>query len=361
MNGKMMKGIAAVRKHSLPAAGNPGRRTGAALACSLIALLTVLSVSAEAQPGGRAGAFTRLGFGARGHGMGNALTAVNTGHLTTVYNPALSPFQKSRLLYGSYGMLALDRKLNQISYIQPIRIEKKGARKYAEDPDAQSLAGVSAGWINAGDADIQGYDSDGFKTEMLSVFENQFFLNFGTRFSERLSVGFNAKFYYSGLYRDVTSSGFGIDLGALYQVAEGLTVAVVVQDLLTKYKWDTGKLYGPEQGRATEDAFPLITRFGAAYIVHLMEGGLIAADMELFDGGAPLARIGGELRLAEQFTIRAGADRIDLGGSGIDARPSAGVSFSQPVASLRPEIQYAFILEPVAPSPTHVLSFLLSF
>ncbi len=361
MNGELLTGIGAMRKQSITAARNPERSAVASRVWFVIALLTFLAVSLEAQPGGRAGAFTRLGFGARGQGMGNALTAVNTGHITTVYNPALSPFQKSRLLYGSYGMLALDRKLNQICYIQPIRIEKKGANKYAEDPDAQSLAGVSAGWINAGDADVQGYDSDGFKTEMLSVFENQFYLNFGTRFSERLSVGFNAKFYYSGLYRDVTSSGFGIDLGALYQLADGLTVAVVLQDLLTKYKWDTGKLYGPEQGRATEDAFPLITRLGAAYMIDLMGGLLIAADMELFDGGAPLARIGGELRLAEQFSVRAGADRIDLGGSGIDARPSAGVSFSQPVASLRPEIQYAFILEPVAPSPTHVLSFLLSF
>ena len=50
-----------------------------------------------------------------------------------------------------------------------------------------------------------------------------------------------------------------------------------------------------------------------------------------------------------------------LEANGIDPRPSIGVSFSQPRSGMHPIISYAFILEPVAPAPTHILSFALSF
>ncbi|MDH7514838.1 MAG: hypothetical protein QHI48_03025 [Bacteroidota bacterium] len=333
--------------------------------CIGIALALVLSCTmpagSPAQVGGKAGAFTRLGYGARAQGMGNAMTAVATGVIAVPYNPALSPFQRGHILYGTYGILSLDRKLNQLFYTQSIRILRKGARKYSEDPDAQSLAGVSAGWVNAGDADIQGYDSDGFPTETFSMFENQFYLNFGTRLTERFSAGFSAKFYYSGLYRNLTSSGFGLDFGMLYRVSECFSVGFVVQDLLTKYKWDTSVLYGPENGRSTEDEFPLVLRAGLAAVLKNLNGILLAADIEWIGRETLLLRVGAELQIAEPFAVRAGIDRLDLSGDGIAARPSCGISFSQPIASFRPELVYAIILEPVAPSPTHALSFVLSF
>lgn len=321
----------------------------------LLALLA--AAPAAAQTGGTAGAFTRLGFGARGMGMGNALTAVNHGIVSSQYNPALSAFQEGHVLYGNYGILALDRRLNHISYTQSIRLKKPGARG---DDAPVSIAGVSAGWINAGDANIQGYDSDGFKTDVLSVFENQFFLNFGNRFSDRIAAGFNVKFYYSGLYEGVTSSGFGVDLGLLYTINSEFTAAFVVQDLLTKYKWDTGQLYGPERGNTTDDPFARVLRAGAAYTRRDL-GLTVAADIESFDEKVFFARAGAEYAIAEQFTVRAGLDRLDLNGDGVDPRPSLGFTVAQPFGVLMPVISYAVILEPVAPTATHVLSFALSF
>ncbi|MBL0176820.1 MAG: hypothetical protein IPP94_16420 [Ignavibacteria bacterium] len=299
------------------------------VAAILVACAVLLCAGdARAQLGGTAGAFTRLGFGARGQGMGNAMSSVTTGIISSHYNPALTPFQKDHVLYGNYGILSLDRKLNQISYTQSITLRRKGAQKFAGDPDAQSIAGVSAGWINAGDADIQGYDSDGFKTEKLGVFENQFFLNFGNRFSERFSAGFNVKFYYSGLYDGVTSAGFGLDLGALYIVTDRLTVSFVAQEILTKYKWDTGSLYGAERGKTTENPFARIFRAGGAYRVDVLEGALVAAEAELYDGKTVLARAGAEVQLVEQLALRAGVERIAFTDNGVDPRPTFGVSFS---------------------------------
>ncbi|MDX9757877.1 MAG: hypothetical protein RBU27_01845 [Bacteroidota bacterium] len=321
-------------------------------------LLFIATFPSHAQ-NGTAGAFTRLGFGARGQGMGNAMTTVRSGTVSTYYNPAMSAFQEGHVLHGSYSFLSLGRVLNQVSYTQMLRIYNKEANIYAAEPGVQSISGVSITWINAGDGDIQGYDSDGFKTEQLRVFENQFGVNFGTRFSDRLAVGFNAKFYYSGLYEGVTSSGFGLDVGILYTVSPSLRIGIVAQELLTKYKWDTSELYGPESGNATENPFARIWRAGVGYTLP-GEAGLAAVEGEIIDG-VLLGRLGVEVPVAENIWLRGGVERVDFSDAGIDPRPTFGFSIAQPVAQLHPVIHYAFILEPVAPSPTHVLSFALHF
>ncbi len=320
------------------------------------ALLCAMPTQAQ---NGTAGAFTRMGFGARGQGMGNALTTVNTGTISTYYNPALSAFQEGHVLHGSYGILSLDRKFNQVSYTQMIRIHNKEANIYADEPGVQSISGVSISWINAGDANIQGYDSDGFKTDLLSVFENQFAVNFGTRFSDRLAAGFNAKFYYAGLYEGVTSSGFGLDIGILYTVSPSLRIGLVAQELLTKYKWDTSELYGAQNGNSTEDPFARIYRLGVGYTLP-NESGIAAVDVEAVED-VYLARLGVEIPIVENIWLRGGVERIDFSDAGIDPRPTFGFSISQPIAQMQPVIHYAFILEPVAPTPTHVLSFALQF
>ena len=62
----------------------------------VLAVLLCCAQEAAAQVGGHAGAFTRLGFGARGMGMGNAMTAVTDGYVVGSYNPALIPFARGR-------------------------------------------------------------------------------------------------------------------------------------------------------------------------------------------------------------------------------------------------------------------------
>jgi hypothetical protein len=326
---------------------------------ALLLLLTIAAPRLAAQDG-KAGAFTRLGFGARAQGMGNAATAVITGTLSPLYNPAVTTFQEGHVLYGSYGFLALDRRQNQVCYTQTIRIRDKEAKVYRDEPGVQSISGVSIGWTNTGDGHIQGYDSDGMQTEELGVFENQFYANFSTRFSDRVAAGFTAKYYYTGLYRDVTTTAFGVDLGLLIRASDAVTVALVAQELLTKYKWDTGSLYGAERGNVTEDPFARIIRAGVAW-QFTPDHAFAAGDIEMIDGSTFLARLGVEVPIAPTIALRAGVERLDLSGQDIAARPTAGFTIAQPVAQLRPMIHYAFILEPVAPTSTHVLSFALEF
>ncbi len=62
------------------------------------------------------GAFSRMGFGARGIGMGNAMSAVTEGNLVSYYNPAVIIYQKDNLVQTSYSFLSLDRSLNFLNF-----------------------------------------------------------------------------------------------------------------------------------------------------------------------------------------------------------------------------------------------------
>ena len=65
----------------------------------------------------------RMGFGARGMAMGNAMTAVISGDGQSYYNPAIVPFESEPTVAASYGVLSLDRKLNFLSFTESLKPE----------------------------------------------------------------------------------------------------------------------------------------------------------------------------------------------------------------------------------------------
>ena len=71
-----------------------------------------------------AGSFSRMGFGARGMGMGNSLGAVIDGNLVSYYNPAVSAFENDNSFQTSYSFLSLDRYLNFLSYTRRFKFGK---------------------------------------------------------------------------------------------------------------------------------------------------------------------------------------------------------------------------------------------
>jgi len=90
---------------------------------SCLLFLTVFCLSTgvtHAQIGGTAGAYSRMGFGARGMAMGNALTAVTSGDAISYYNPATIPLAEYRNASASFGILSFDRRLNFLGFTQPL-------------------------------------------------------------------------------------------------------------------------------------------------------------------------------------------------------------------------------------------------
>lgn len=310
----------------------------------LLILCLIAVASGYGQIGGRAGAYSRLGFGARGMGMGNALTAVTSGDVVAYYNPASIAQSESRSVSASFGILSLDRKLNFLSYGQPVK------------PNA----GIFLGIINSGVSNIDGRDSDGEPTGPLRTSENQALLGFSIKFKPGFSLGINFKYLYHHLYTDVNSGTFGIDLGALFPVGSNLTLAATVRDINSRYKWDTAKLYGDQSGRTTEDKFPQLYTFAGAYVLPDSLG-LVSAEIEASNQKTLIARFGVEVPVIPELTLRAGMDRIDLKERGNGVKPTFGFTARRNIESWTPAVNYAFVIEPFASSAMHVISLSVVF
>jgi hypothetical protein len=298
---------------------------------------------AEAQIGGQPGAFSRMGFGARGLAMGNALSAVTQGELVGYYNPAILPRAQHRTAQASFGFLSLDRSLNFLSYSQAV------------DP----VGGISAGIINAGVSDIDGRDSDGEPTGPLRTSENQVALGFGVRFTDELSAGVNLKLFYYRLYTDVSSTTVGVDLGVLYRISPDLHVGAVARDLSSKYKWDTNMLLG-QSGEVSEDLFPQLY-IGAVSYMFPDSLALLAAEVEFSTVSTLFMRAGAEIPILPEFVLRAGVDRVDLKDEGNGIRPSFGFMVQKIIGTVTPALNYSFVLEPFSPSGIHMVSLTAQF
>ena len=303
----------------------------------------LVPVAAGAQIAGQPGAFSRLGFGARGMGMGNAMAAVRQGDVVSYYNPALLPWMDTRHGTAAIGILSLDRRLNYLGASFPL-------------PPA---AGVSVGLINAGVSGIDGRDSDGEPTGELSTSENEAYLGFGIKFKPGFSLGVNLKLLYYQLYENISSTTFGFDIGGAYPVTQDLTVALTVRDLNSKYSWDTSDLYG-QNGQTNTDRFPLLYTGAVAWALPDSLG-LVAAEFEASNASSMIMRLGAEVTLVPELTVRAGVDRIDLKDEGNGVKPTFGLTARRSLGSWTPAITYAFVIEPFAPAGMHVISLAILF
>lgn len=324
----------------------------------LIIISIILNGAVFAQSGfteisGMPGAFSRMGFGARGMGMGNAVSAVTTGNLVSYYNPALAVFQKGNSFSASYSVMSLDRSLNFLNFTKRFDFGKK------ENGEPKSSAGLSLGIINQGVSNIDGRDKHGLATGDLTTSENQFFLGFANKFSKKLSIGIALKLYYNKLYEEVTATTVGIDVGVLYQASDALTFSGVVQDINSKYKWDTGKIYG-DQGSIIDEKFPLLMKLGSAYNFSSLN--LIASvEYEHSNAGTDFIRFGGEYEIYKNLFLRTGVDRFNINDSEYPARPSAGFSYFYNLDNWIVGIDYAFVAEPYSASSNHIVGLNIKF
>ena len=332
-------------------------RSQTVLLVLLLGALAAGEVQAQA-----AGAFSRMGFGARGVAMGNALVADGFGDTSPYYNPALAPFTSRQHVEASAAFMSFDRELQFLQFATPLR----------------PRAGIAAGLIHAGVTGIDGRDFSGYHTQDYSTDEFAFFLAFGTRIGERATIGIGLQLFRTDYFEDLsTVNSIGIDLGLTFQVSEALRLGVAADDLLARYSWDTSGLYG-DQGKTTSDPFPRRIRVGAAY--RLLDGrAVLTGEYEsrvstrelrtrqvVVEDGVPLLddtvedlqlhtsqlRLGAEYHLVETFSVRGGVDHIGVEG----LAPSAGFMVQQPIGQLVARAGYTFVLEPYGTGGMHLLT-----
>ncbi|ACF13599.1 conserved hypothetical protein [Chloroherpeton thalassium ATCC 35110] len=336
------------------------------LLSSLLSLL-LFQDALQAQVAGSAAPYARMGFSSRGMALGNAGSAVVLdGEFHPYYNPAVLAFSEFYMAHASYAALSLDRKLNFVSVSGKV------------GPGA----GLGFSWINSGVSDIDGRDSDGNATGNFSTSENLFMLSFANRFSPAFSVGVNLRGYLADFYDGVESSfAVGFDVGAIYRVRpdslSSLAFAVAIQDVKSKYEWDTTPIYDLD-GTNTTDDLPTTYKLGASFSRENLFGFktvMIAAEIAIesmtFDGeetytvmqNGQLVTVSEPVELNKSEThlnfgvmlqpvrvlkFRFGVDRLGL--QGVDfseiARPAAGFSVEYPVQNVLTLIDYAYVFEP---------------
>jgi hypothetical protein len=307
------------------------------------------------------GAFSRMGFDARGLAMGNALVASSEADVSPYYNPALLPSASGQRVSGSAAVLAYDRQLQSLEFTTPLG----------------PTAGVGLGLIHAGVSEIDGRNGDGVHTQTLSTDEFALSLAFGNQFADRLSVGVGFTLYQSDVVPETSPvRGFGIDLGLAYRVTSQLKVAASVSDLLAKYEWDTSSL----NGQSRTDRFPVRVQLGGSYrlldgrlrLLGEVESRFVGRDRQVVDRVIPTssgprqemrtetfllhtvrARMGAAYQPVDILALRAGLDRIGVdGASGL--RPTAGFGLRQRLGELDVRVGYAAALEPYVRTVMHL-------
>ncbi|MEO8446128.1 MAG: PorV/PorQ family protein [bacterium] len=335
-------------------------------------LITILFLTAGfeisyAQLGSYAGAFSRMGFSARGMGMSNAMVSDIFGDINGIYNPALAAFQEKGIVNFGYTFLSLDRKLNFVGFTKKFKLPKQQT----------GGAGITIAWINSGVTDIDGRDNDTKKIGLFSTFENEFYLGTSFLLSEQFSLGVGFKLYYAKLFNEITASSIAFDVGALYKATDKLAIGFSIRDIGAKYEWQTSSLYG-SLGNTTKDKFPKLADLGASYRIPKNLGIVSLAVQQYFNpeskadslGIVPetknntVVRLGLEINVISQVKFRAGLDRIDLASEDFagNLKPSFGLGLSKsfsPNTSLG--LDYSFQIEPFTHDPVQNLGLVFKF
>jgi len=287
------------------------------------------------------GAFSRMGFGARGIGFGNALSSITEGELVSYYNPAVTPFQENNSFITGYSFLTLDRSLNFLSYTR--KFDFYSTKDTTETRKPRTTAGLSVGILNSGVTNIDGRDNNGISTGELSTSENQFFMGLAARVSEKFSIGLSIKFYYYKLYEDINTNSLGFDIGALYRLNENFNISLVISDINSKYKWDTAPIY-EQNGITTEEKFPNLRKIGVSYRNKKI-GILGAIEFENSNAQTNILRAGVEYNIYDQFFIRGGVDQFNLDNLDWPVVPSLGFSYFKAFTGFVVGVEYAYQYE----------------
>lgn len=254
----------------------------------------VFAISAAASDegtGGKAGAFLRIGVGARALGMGRAYTALATDGTASYWNPAGLGQISQREFYGMYSVLSLDRMHNYVSYSHPIGC----------------FGALSASWTNFRVGDIDGRDQSGQPTGTFSDNEMAFGLAYGKTVTQYVSVGLCAQ-YISHALADYKAAGIGINGGVLLTF-NSVRIGLSAQNVASELKWNTAS--------GLKEKIPVTLRGGMAYSP--IEIVTLAIDVEKLQYEAKYRiHSGGELWL-RGLGLRAGYDDGEFAG-GVSAR-----------------------------------------
>ena len=292
----------------------------------ILSLISPGGIFAEEEKAGQAGAFLRLGVGARALGLGRAFSAISNDASAAYWNPAGLGVLRSNELMGMYSMLSMERQHNYLAMALPTR----------------SFGTFGVSWINVNVGDIEGRDWMGRLTDSFSNSQNAYFVSWGIPINESIHIGCTAK-YITHTLENFQSSGYGIDTGLLIKITEYFSLGAMVRDISTKVSWNTNS--------KIEEKFPITTRVGAAFIPMDLPI-TIGFDFEQIANRKTSYHGGIEFDLIQGLGLRVGYDNGHI---------SAGGFLSIPLGSTHFQSDYSFGEDPIDRTYVHRVSISLKF
>jgi len=278
----------------------------------LTALVAATAAPVSADSAGRAGAFLKMGVGARALGMGSAFTAIADDSTAAFWNPAgLATLEKPEASF-MHANLTLDRKYNFLNYAHVVK-DKDGKKKYTVALShirfgIDGIPETKLAW-NPGPSDNpattqNGQYIAGQPVYIFGYFDDTESATFGTyarKLSEKMYGGVNVKRINQDLYSNSADS-WGLDLGFLYKASDKGTLGLSIRDIGESLKWDT------DSGHS--DKVPVTTTLGAAY--KTSDRMTVAVDLNKVEDLDAKFRAGTEFWLNSNAAVRMGTQAGDL-------------------------------------------------
>jgi len=226
----------------------------------IIGLLMMLALPLLAEDlNNSAAPYIRMGIGARIIAMGEAGAATANDITAAYWNPAGLTNMKDIEFSSMYNMdMGLDRTY-----------------QYAAFGKRFNFGVLAVNWINASVDDIIGTDASGNNTRTFSDADHNIAISYANSY-KKMSYGVTPKFYLSSIDGE-SKSGFGLDLGAKYDINQYIESGIMIRDLYGKVADDRV----PYQIQAGVTAYPFI-------------GVTLAADLVWEQSENPGIAFGGE-------------------------------------------------------------------
>lgn len=272
-----------------------------------------------ADSAGRAGAYLKMGVGARALGMGSAFTAVADDATAAFWNPAgLALLNKNQASF-MHANLTLDRKYNFVNYAHILKNKNQNKTgvlalshiRFGIDgiPETRLATGRTDGIPYNPNDNLPATNPDGTYTPGKNVYifgyfdniETSTFCSYAQKINDKWLGGINLKYLKQELFTNSADS-FGLDIGLLYLISDKTKLGISVRDIKESLKWDT------DTGH--KDKIPITTTVG---IAHKPKNNLILAfDINKVEDLAAKLRAGVEWWIRDFAAVRIGSQAGDF-------------------------------------------------
>ena len=275
----------------------------------LVALSLGTMSTAFAESAGQAGAYLKMGVGARALGMGSAFTALVDDSTAAFWNPAgLARLEQSEASF-MHADLTMDREYNFFNYAHILK-DKSGKKNGVAALSHMSFGvdgipetRLSNDGVNPA-TDANGGYTAGMNVWIFSYFkdtEKNTFGSYARKLSDKFYGGVNVKYLKHELFTN-SASTWGLDFGFLYEANEKTTLGLSIRDIGETLDWDTAS--------GQSDDVPMTTTFGAAYKANSKL--TLAADINKVEDMDAKLFAGAEWWLQEYAALRVGSKDGDL-------------------------------------------------